>query len=322
MNRKLMKTCIIKKNIINFFTSTFFLFLIIWSISTKCEALENKILFKVNNEIITSIDLLNNLNYLKSLNPNFENLDKNTMMSIASNELIKHKIKEIAIEQITNQSIDKKLLEDFLISNYAMNNIKNISELDRYLNQYDIEVEYLKSKMKTNLLWNRLIFSKFSDKVIINKDEIKNELTKNNSQNEYNLSEIIFSLENNETLGLKSKKIFDIIEKDGFDTAALKFSNSDSSSLGGNIGWIKENSLNKNVRDSLKEVEEKNYTTPILIPGGFLILKINELRTIELFNNIEEAVEETIKIKTNEQLNQFSNIYLNKFRKDVKIEKL
>jgi len=317
-----MKTCIIKKNIINFFTSTFFLFLIIWSISTKCEALENKILFKVNNEIITSIDLLNNLNYLKSLNPNFENLDKNTMMSIASNELIKHKIKEIAIEQITNQSIDKKLLEDFLISNYAMNNIKNISELDKYLNQYDIEVEYLKSKMKTNLLWNRLIFSKFSDKVIINKDEIKNELTKNNSQNEYNLSEIIFSLENNETLGLKSKKIFDIIEKDGFDTAALKFSNSDSSSFGGNIGWIKENSLNKNVRDSLKEVEEKNYTTPIVIPGGFLILKINELRTIELFNNIEEAVEETIKIKTNEQLNQFSNIYLNKFRKDVKIEKL
>ena len=317
-----MKTCIIKKNIINFFTSTFFLFLIIWSISTKCEALENKILFKVNNEIITSIDLLNNLNYLKSLNPNFENLDKNTMMSIASNELIKHKIKEIAIEQITNQLIDKKLLEDFLVSNYAMNNIKNISELDKYLNQYDIEVEYLKSKMKTNLLWNRLIFSKFSDKVVINKDEIKNELTKNNSQNEYNLSEIIFSLENNETLGQKSKKIFDIIEKDGFDTAALKFSNSDSSSLGGNIGWIKENSLNKNVRDSLKEVEEKNYTTPILIPGGFLILKINELRTIELFNNIEEAVEETIKIKTNEQLNQFSNIYLNKFRKDVKIEKL
>lgn len=317
-----MKTCIIKKNIINFFTSTFFLFLIIWSISTKCEALENKILFKVNNEIITSIDLLNNLNYLKSLNPNFENLDKNTMMSIASNELIKHKIKEIAIEQITNQSIDKKLLEDFLISNYAMNNIKNISELDKYLNQYDIEVEYLKSKMKTNLLWNRLIFSKFSDKVVINKDEIKNELNKNNAQNEYNLSEIIFSLENNETLGQKSKKIFDIIEKDGFDTAALKFSNSDSSSFGGNIGWIKENSLNKNVRDSLKEVEEKNYTTPIVIPGGFLILKINELRTIELFNNIEEAVEETIKIKTNEQLNQFSNIYLNKFRKDVKIEKL
>ena len=237
-------------------------------------------------------------------------------------KLIKHKIKEIAIEQITNQSIDKKLLEDFLISNYAMNNIKNISELNKYLNQYDIEVEYLKSKMKTNLLWNRLIFSKFSDKVIINKDEIKNELTKNNSQNEYNLSEIIFSLENNETLGLKSKKIFDIIEKDGFDTAALKFSNSDSSSFGGNIGWIKENSLNKNVRDSLKEVEEKNYTKPIVIPGGFLILKINELRTIELFNNIEEAVEETIKIKTNEQLNQFSNIYLNKFRKDVKIEKL
>ncbi|MDC0415664.1 peptidylprolyl isomerase [Candidatus Pelagibacter sp.] len=317
-----MKTCIIKKNIINFFNSTFFLFLIILSISTKCEALENKIIFKVNNEIITSIDLLNNLNYLKSLNPNFENLDKNTMMSIASNELIKHKIKEIAIEQITNQLIDKKLLEDFLVSNYAMNNIKNISELDKYLNQYNIEVEYLKSKMKTNLLWNRLIFSKFSDKVVINKDEIKNELNKNNAQNEYNLSEIIFSLENNETLGQKSKKIFDIIEKDGFDTAALKFSNSDSSSLGGNIGWIKENSLNKNVRNSLKKVQEKNYTKPIVIPGGFLILKINELRTIELFNNIEEAVEETIKIKTNEQLNQFSNIYLNKFRKDVKIEKL
>jgi len=317
-----MKIYTTKNNLTNFFTNVFFLIFLLFLISSKCESVENKILFKINNKIITSIDILDNLNYLKSTNPNFEKIDKNSMMSIASNELIRHRIKEIAVEQIKNQKIDEKLIEDVLISDYKNYNINSINDLIEYVGRYNIEIDYLKNRIKTNLLWNRLIFVKFSDQVIIDKDQIKNELSQNNFQNEYNLSEIIFSLDDNENLNQKSELIFNVIKKEGFDVAALKMSITESSKAGGNIGWVKENSLNKNVRESLKKIEKMNYTKPIVIPGGFLVLKINDIKKIEKFDNIDEAIEATVRVKTNEQLNQFSNIYFNKFRKDIKIEKL
>ena len=43
---------------------------------TFANSSENKILFKVNNEIITSLDILNELQYLQSINKEFKNIKK------------------------------------------------------------------------------------------------------------------------------------------------------------------------------------------------------------------------------------------------------
>ena len=71
-----------------------FLFLII-SISFKSVAIENKILVKVNNEIITSIDILNEIKYLNLINNEFKNLDKFKVYEISKNSLIREKLKKM-----------------------------------------------------------------------------------------------------------------------------------------------------------------------------------------------------------------------------------
>ena len=58
---------------------------IIYSLTlfTSAIAIENKILFKVNNEIITSIDILTEINYLITINNDFSKMPKNQVFEIA-----------------------------------------------------------------------------------------------------------------------------------------------------------------------------------------------------------------------------------------------
>ena len=97
---------------------------------------------------------------------------------------------------------------------------------------------------------------------------------------------------------------------------------SESKSLGGDLGWIEENTINKNLKDIIKNLKIGEFTEPQVIPGGFLILKLKDIREENISMNIENELQKLIKLKTNQQLNQFSNIYFNKVRKDVKIEKI
>ena len=52
-------------------------FSIIYSFSIgQVKALENKILLKIDNEIITSLDVLNEIEYLKLINKDLKNIEK------------------------------------------------------------------------------------------------------------------------------------------------------------------------------------------------------------------------------------------------------
>ena len=62
-------------------------------------AIENKILFKVNNQIITTIDVLNEINYLSLINSDFQKLDKQKIYEVSKNSLIREKIKEIDLKK-------------------------------------------------------------------------------------------------------------------------------------------------------------------------------------------------------------------------------
>ena len=65
-----------------------------------------------------------------------------------------------------------------------------------------------------------------------------------------------------------------------------------------------------------------DFTKPFVVPGGYLIIKLNEKKITKKNINLEEELSKIVQIKTNEQLNQFSNIFLNKFKKDIVINEL
>lgn len=298
-------------------------FILIINLFDKVSSSENKILIKINNEIITTIDIYNEINFLKSINPNLQNIEKNQIFEIAKNSLIKEKIKEINLlrnfEEIKLTQNDFKRL---ILKTYSRENIDNIESLEEFLKGFNINIQELKKKLTVSVYWNEMIIKRFSKNVSINREEIKKELLKNNKQNEYNLSEILFNIDTGENLDRKQLEIEESIKNKGFETSALLFSQSDTSSNGGLVGWIKENSLNSKIRKSLSNISTNNFTKPILVPGGFLILKINEIRQTKKYEDLDKEIELTIKSQTSNQLAQLSNIYFNKIKKGISINEL
>ena len=136
------------------------------------------------------------------------------------------------------------------------------------------------------------------------------------------LSEIIFDLPVGSKIEEKYKSIQNVISQDGFENASLIYSISDTSSNGGKLGWIKESSLNKIIKDKITTIMKGQHTEPIKIPGGFLILKVNDIKVnIEKLDKTKE-LEKRIREEKNQQLNQYSLIYFNKVKKDTKINEL
>ena len=298
-------------------SAIFILFLIFTNASL---GFENKILFKVNNEIITSVDILNEINYLNSLNENLKNLKKEKIFQIAKNSLIREKIKEITLLKIFEEiKLNEEDYNRSILNNYSSLNISNIDELNQYLKKFNLTVKKIEKKISINALWNQIIYERFSKNVKVDVDKLKKEILKENKQKEFLLSELVFNLEINESL----EKKFDLISKsilnDGFANSALAYSMADSSTNGGNLGWVKESSINKKIKNEIFKLKVNEYTPPITIPGGFLVLKLNEIKETEKEIDLDKELQTIIRVKTNDQLNQFSNIFLNKVKKDIVI---
>jgi peptidyl-prolyl cis-trans isomerase SurA len=285
---------------------------------------ENKILVKIENEIITSLDVNNEYKYLIALNPNLKNSKKEDIFKLSKKSIIQEKIKKIEIEKnFKNPQIPQEFQEQILRSVYSRIGIANLEDFKRYLVSNNIDFENIKNKLEIEALWNELILIKFSSKVKINEKELKEKIKSNNNfLKSYLLSEISFEISNLKQLNNKFEEISKVINDKGFDFAALKYSVSPTSSLGGKLDWINENSLNKNIKESLNNLEINDYTKPINVPGGFLILQINDIKNTEVEIDIEKEFKNLMNYEKNNQLNQYSKIYFNKIKKDLEISEL
>jgi len=286
--------------------------------------LENKILFRVNNEIITSIDLYNERNYLVAINKDIKRLEESKILEIAKNSLIKEKIITKEILKYTDKlEIEEQYLNNIIEGIYKKQNLFTFEDFVDYLKNNNLSIEYLKKRISIEIIWNDLIVAKFSSKIKIDSDKIKAELTneENLKSREYFLSEIVFNNPLNSNFDEKIQKIENDIKQKGFKNAVLIHSISNSSTKNsGEIGWVNENSLNFEIRSILRNLNISNHTNPITVPGGFLILRIDDIKIVENKDfNIDKKLEEIIISKRNEQLNNYSNIYYNKIKKENQI---
>tara|TARA_B100000900_G_C20590104_1_gene721249 strand:- start:32 stop:958 length:927 start_codon:yes stop_codon:yes gene_type:complete len=304
-------------------TNFFLTLLLFFFLITNLFAQENKIVLKIDNEIITTLDVFNEIKILKLLNQNLEKLSKDEIIQIASSSIKKQKIKEIELKKYYKEIfIPDDELNPYLKNYFNKLGFENIENFNKYAKKNKININLIKEKISIELLWNQLVYKKFYKNVKINKETIKKEIIKKTKQNEYLLSEIIFSIENKKEFEEKLKKIKNDINSSSFENSALRNSISESSKDSGNIGWVKETSLSDKIKMILNKMEIDGISDPIKIPNGFLILKINDIRQVDIKLNIDEELDFAIRSKTNKQLKQFSDIYLNKISKDLIIHEL
>ena len=283
-------------------------------------SIENKIMLKINNQIITTIDVYQEANYLKALNPNIQNLDKKKILDIARSSLIREKIKEIELSKYKKNKIDPKYLEQIIQSIYRKIDLENKSEFKKYVKNFGIDIEIIEKKLQIETRWNQLIYKKFFSKLKIDKESIRKNIDANREKSiSFLLYEIVFSIDkdnqNNEVFNSIEKSIL----KEGFENAAAIYSISESSKTGGNLGWVNENNINNKILKNVNTLEIGQHTKPILIPGGFLILLLKDKKNVEKKINIEKELVLRIRSLQNQQLNQYSNIYFKKIKKDILI---
>ena len=308
-----------------FFIKFFFILLLLLINQVKSFSLENKIIFKINNEIITSYDLENEINYLSALNPNFKKINQQEKIIFSKKSVVQEKIKKIEIlKNFDNPKLPDEYLDSLMVNIYTKLGIKNLINFKTYLKSNNINYNFVLSKIETEALWNELIFLKFSNKVKINENQLLKKISENqnNISKSYLMSEILFEVNENENVQEKYQQISKVILNDGFENAALKYSISETAKSGGELNWINENSLNNKIKKELKKKEKNQFTNPITLPGGFLILKINDIKETKIEKNTEKELKKLITVSKNSQLNQFSIMYFNKVKEDLEINEI
>ena len=299
-----------------------YLSIIILSINLS-NALENKILFKVDNEIITTIDIYEEIRFLKIFNPEMNDLSEAELFEISKNSILRDKIKKIEIMNFVKTiKVEDKFIFNLIRSRYSNININSFEDFENYLKDKNFNVDNIREKFTIELIWNDLIYQKFNKKVVINRDKIRKEILQNpkkRNQRELLLSEITFNVQNKNDLNDRHKKILLDIEKVGFKKSAFIHSDSDTATNGGLIGWIKEDNLNKVIKKSISKLQPGQFSEPIRTSSGFMIIRIDDKKEYASNINLEDKVNEMIRYKTNNQLDQFSSMYFNKIKKDLMI---
>ncbi len=283
---------------------------------------EFKIILKVENEIITNVDLLNEKNYLIALNNEILNLPEKKSLLLAKNSIVKEKIKKNEINKYFDKEykyeISEKRLKN-LSNNIGLNSTE---ELKEYFLKFNLNLIFVEEKIKTEDMWNRLIYNKYNNQIDIDVNELKNrlkiEITNNNNLvTEYNISEIQFNLNVGESLEQKYNQIINSINDDGFKVASNLYSVSETSKFGGKIGWINKTSMSRSILDELEKLNIGEITKPIKIRNLFLILKIEDKKESKIKIDFDKELKKLINIESNKQFNQFSLIYLNKINQNI-----
>ena len=301
----------------------FIIFFLFFSYVTKTLSNDNiKIKIKINNEIVTNYDLKKEKDYLIALNPNLKELKNELQNKIAKDSIIREVIKKEEVKKYFKLNQKNIMINAFIKRLYT--NLGFVDELafENYLIEYNWTINDVKKKIEIESLWNQLIYDKYGNQIKIDKIKLK-EKVENDQKNDfkifYNLSEIVFIIEKDKTYENTIKSIDTSITEIGFKNTANLYSVSESSNIGGKIGWVDSNSLSSTLISSLKNLKIGEYTKPVKIGSRFIILKINDIKKEKKIIDNEKELKNLIKIEENRQLNNFSKIYFDKLKLNTKI---
>ena len=297
-----------------------FFILIFLLIFNQSESIETRIIHKIQNEIITNIDIKNEFKYLVAFNKNLKELDKEIILNISNESAVREKIKKIEILKHFKKIELKDEYVNFLLKNmFERLNLKSLAEFKLYLKDYDLTLNEVKKKITIEALWNELILKKYASQIVINENQLKNKISKNSNiqSKEYKLSEILFEIDSKKDLQKKYKEIIKSVAEIGFENSASIYSISESSKIGGDIGWVSESSLNNKIKENIDYLEIGEISKPIILPTGILLLKMIDSKNVASNIDIKIELEKAINYERNRQLNQYSKIYYNKIKKNL-----
>jgi|TARA_B110000238_G_scaffold116073_1_gene125993 peptidyl-prolyl cis-trans isomerase SurA len=298
--------------------------LIFFTLSIKAHS-ENKVflVYKINNQIITNVDVEYEKKYLVALNNKLKSLSDEQLNIIAKESLQREKIKKIELERYYSLDQSNQMLNTVVEDLYRKLEFKNKENFEIYLNEYGLEINDIIKKIEIENTWNQLVYSLFKDQVYIDKPKLKKKINKKKILNKsYLLSEIVFENIKQELQQENIKRIKISINEIGFENTANLFSISESKKFGGKIGWIEERLLSDVLVMSIKNLKISEHTMPISMGANSVILKVEDVKIENLEIDQDKELKKLVQFETNKQLERFSLIHFNRIKLNTIIDVL
>ncbi len=283
------------------------------------------IIYNIDNEIITNVDVKKESRYLIMLNQQLKELDKTKIFEVAKKSALREALKNKELSKFFNLNEVDVQTEKYLKTIYLRLKLNNKNELLNYLKINNLTIEYVEKKVQIELAWNQLIYDKYKNRVSVDSKKLLREIKANKSLKDervYLLSEIVFEKDDQDNLNEKISNINQSINEIGFKNTANIYSIADSSKFGGNIGWVEEKKLNIKILKELVKSDTDKITKPIQFGNSFIILKIEGIKYQKRTTDESLELKRKVQFETNRQLAQFSKTYYNKIKINAIIDEL
>ena len=301
-----------------------FFTLIIFSFLTKGSAAIKDALFAiVGDKPITTYDIIEEIKVILILtNQNIVEESREQLEATAIKSVVKRTIKQSEIDKYGYNSFNKADLNKEI----KIMSTKLGLDVDTFKNVFEtneINFSRITDRVKTELLWNGLIFQIYNDRISINIDEINDQikLIKNKKEiEEYLVSEIIIKPVASNKIDSEIEKLKNKIKLEGFENVARNLSISETSVRGGDLGWINENIISKNFKSNIINTPVGSISEPIILSEGILLFKIRDKRKIDNILNIEDIKKQIVNAEKTKILNMHSLSHYDRIRRSMAIK--
>ena len=307
----------------NKFKKKVFIIVFAFFLITESKAvIKDKIFATVGDKVITKSDVINEIKTILIINDQaYNDSIKEKLDNAAIQSLTNRLIKKIEIEKYPNLKFEK---EDVFkeIENYASNVNMDIDTFKQVFITNEIDFSLVIERIETDLLWNSLIFVIYKSRLSVNLDEVNDQLSSFNEKKkieEYLISEIVIKPVEKDKIKSTIEKLKEEIKNNGFENVAIEKSISDSAVKGGNLGWIDENSISKDLKSKITNTEVGEISEPFFLPKGILFFKVKDKRVVENSINLEEAKKRIVRAEKMKMLNMFSLSHFDKLRRSITI---
>ena len=303
--------------------SIFFFLIFLSFFKGTFASIEDKILAKIGNEIITNYDVVNEINTILALTNKTANKDEfGKLQNIAFLSIKKRLIKKSEIKRYKITKYNKVDVNNYILSleknlGLIQQNISLKDHFKRYGANYDIYFE----GVIVNFKWNSLIYSLYRKQLDVDEELIKSELKKQIEDEkkieEYNLSEIVLENWDQKKLNEVKKSILD----NGFKKTANLYSDSISSSKGGSIGWVVSKSISSEYLNEILKLKKTQISEPIKVNNRIVFIRVDDKRILSKSNlDLVKIEKKIINQKKEEKLNIFSDSHYLNLEKKAYIE--
>lgn len=299
-----------------------FIFISVFLSGKLFAEINDGLLITVGNKAITKSDIVNEIKLILIMNNQSYSSDKrDQLQQIAVKEAIKRTIKQIEVEKY-NLNFSKRDMEAE-VERIATAIQVDVDTLRNICESNDLDFKILEKNVQTELLWNSLIFQLYKDRLVVNKTEIDEsleEIKEQKERNEYLVSEILIPKVDENQIENTVKEFKDKIAVEGFENVAKTSSISESSLNGGDLGWISEDVLSKDLKKFIINTKIGSVSEPVLLQSGILLFKVRDKRAVKIELNLEQAKNQLVMNEKSKILNIYSITHYDKVRRSLTIK--